>query len=75
MKLGKTYNWNRRDFCFDASCEFCNAKQTNVSGYDDDNYYNNVIPNMKCNSCGKSTVSEKGEVQSVAPRYNPNVTM
>lgn len=59
MKITRTYSWNRRDFSFDAKCEHCEHEQKNAgSGYDDSNYYNNVIPSMKCKSCGESSVSK-----------------
>ncbi len=74
MKITKTYNWNRRDFYFDATCEHCGAVEKDNSGYDDDNYYNNVMPNRKCKSCGESSNS-KGTAESTTPRYNPTITM
>ena len=47
MKIIKTYNWNRRDFYFDDQCEHCGAETKNNSGYDDSNYYNNVMADKK----------------------------
>lgn len=78
MKITKTYNWNRRDFSFDSECEHCGYEQKGVrNGYDDSNYYNNVIPAMKCKQCGESSNSkatdEPGTV--IIPRYDPNIVM
>lgn len=52
MELIKSYNWSRRDFTGDYKCEFCNYELTTY-GYDDSNFYQNVIPNMVCPECGK----------------------
>lgn len=78
MKITKTYNWSRRDFSYDAECEHCGHKTKDGSGYDDDNYYNNVIPNWNCKSCGESSNSKKieGVPETVTvPRYDPNTIM
>lgn len=74
MKITKTYNWNRRDFSFDAKCEHCGNEEKHSGGYDDSNYYNNVVPNMKCSKCGESSNSkESNEPKSVViPKYDPN---
>jgi Zn finger protein HypA/HybF involved in hydrogenase expression len=74
MKITKTYSWHRRDFCYDAKCENCNHETKDNSGYDDSNYYNNVIPNWKCPKCGESSNSLGTKVE-VAPKYNPNIIM
>ena len=54
MKIVKMRNQNRRDFYADYECEGCGNIELNVSGYDDNNFHDNVIPNMKCKKCGKS---------------------
>lgn len=38
-------------------CEACNKEQKMGAGYDDDNYHNNVVPKIKCNSCNESRES------------------
>ena len=53
MKITEITSQNRRDFYADIECEGCGAKST-ISGYDDRNYHDNVIPNMKCKVCDKS---------------------
>lgn len=78
MKITRTYNWNRRDFCFDSTCEHCGNVEKNNSGYDDSNYYNNVVPDMKCSKCGESSNSKQiiDSVKTVViPKYDPHLTI
>lgn len=78
MKITKTYNWNRRDFHFDAKCEHCGHEQKDAGyGYDDSNYYNNVIPSMECKKCGESSNSKETDAQKtvVIPKYDSNIIM
>ena len=77
MKIIKTYNWNRRDFCFDAECQHCGHKETNHYGYDDSNYYQNVVPNMNCSKCGESAISKPLDepIEIRATKYDPNITI
>ena len=53
MKIKKITSQMRRDFKAILECEHCNKTQNLSSGYDDDYYHENVIPSIKCNSCGK----------------------
>jgi primosomal protein N' len=53
MKIQKINSQNRRDFWADMVCDHCGHVEKNVSGYDDDYFHRNVIPNMKCKKCGK----------------------
>ena len=75
MKIIKQYNWSRRDFSYDAKCEHCENEEKHNGGYDDSNYYNNVIPRMTCGYCGESSLSKQcGELKSViTPKYDPNI--
>ena len=77
MRITKTFDWNRRDFNFDAVCEHCDNEESYAGGYDDDNYYNNVVPSFKCSSCGESSLSKvvEGPTIKVIPRYDPNKVM
>lgn len=43
----------RRDFTAIFECENCGAK-IERGGYDDRNFHDKVIPNLKCDTCGKS---------------------
>ena len=69
MKLIEITNQSRRDFYGTYKCEFCDDIEKNISGYDDYNFHANVTPNMKCKSCGESTLSKGGDVQKVQTRY------
>ena len=50
MKIQQITSQHRRDFQAIYVCEHCGATK-NGSGYDDANFHNNVIPNMKCSVC------------------------
>lgn len=63
MKI-KEITWqNRRDFSAIYECEFCGHNRKGT-GYDDRYFHDNVIPNMKCGKCGKSTKSENEVVDN-----------
>jgi predicted RNA-binding Zn-ribbon protein involved in translation (DUF1610 family) len=53
MKIIEMLSQNRRDFTAIYECESCGNKEESY-GYDDRNFHDNVIPNMKCKKCGKS---------------------
>ena len=52
MIIKKIISQNRRDFYAIYECEHCGHTHEG-SGYDDDNFHQNVIPKMKCPACGK----------------------
>ena len=56
MEIKRMISQYRRDFWADYECEDkdCGYVERDKSGYDDRNFHDNVIPNMKCPSCGKS---------------------
>ena len=54
MKIQEITSQNRRDFHAIYECEFC-GKTYEGSGYDDSYFHQQVIPEKKCKSCGKST--------------------
>lgn len=58
MKIQRINSQSRRDFVADMECEHCGHVEKNVSGYDDDYFHRNVIPNMECNKCGKKASDE-----------------
>lgn len=60
---------HRRDFSAIMECEFCGHTTKDNSGYDDSYYHENVIPNMKCNSCSHSTISGGGKIEPQATKY------
>jgi len=53
MKIVEIVNQSRRDFWAIYECEHCGHRERR-SGYDDDNFHCNVIPQMKCKECGKT---------------------
>lgn len=74
MKITKTYDWSRRDFYYDATCEHCGHTTKDNSGYDDSNYYNNVVPDMKCPNCNESSNSKSTDAPKTVtiPKYKVN---
>lgn len=52
MKIKEILNQSRRDFNAIYICEHCGHEKKSY-GYDDTNFHVNVIPNMKCDECGK----------------------
>lgn len=52
MKIQTITSQNRRDFHAVYECEHCGNEEKG-SGYDDRNFHENVIPEMKCKACGK----------------------
>lgn len=53
MKIKEIIRQYRRDFTAIYECEHCGATSES-DGYDDTNFHVNVIPKMKCPSCGKT---------------------
>jgi len=53
MKIVQILSQHRRDFQAIFKCEHCGHELTR-SGYDDSYFHQNVIPEMKCDHCGKA---------------------
>lgn len=53
MKIQKITFEHRNDFYAILECEHCQATQELKNGYHDQNYHVNVMPTIKCKSCGK----------------------
>lgn len=68
MKIKKITSQIRRDFTAILECEHCNKTQE-VDGYDDDYYHRNVIPTIKCNSCG---LTAGDDYRPLATKYSEN---
>lgn len=68
MKMKNKLNQYRRDFAAVYECENCNEERT-LSGYDDRNFHDNVIPSVKCRECGKSTNDLGIEAQYIETEY------
>ena len=54
MRIKEITDQHRRDFTAIYECEHCEKTQKGC-GYDDDNFHRNVIPQIKCQSCGKAS--------------------
>jgi len=53
MRIKEITSQNRRDFRAIYECEHCGDTKDG-KGYDDANYHENIIPNMKCEKCEKT---------------------
>lgn len=53
MKIKKITKRLNNDFWAIYECEDCGHITDELAGYNDVNFYENVIPNMTCNKCGK----------------------
>jgi len=71
MKLIEIISQHRRDFKGKYKCEGCgNIEQDkSMDSYDDRNFHDNVIPNRKCEKCGKSTIDLGIVPQCVNTKY------
>lgn len=71
MKLIEVLSQSRRDFKGKYKCEFCGHEEldSGMDSYDDRYYHYNVIPNMKCKHCDKSTISENGVIEQTPTKY------
>lgn len=58
MKVKTVMSQCRNDFTAVMECEHCGETELNRYGYNDLNYYNNVIPSMHCDSCKKNRAGE-----------------
>jgi Zn ribbon nucleic-acid-binding protein len=76
MKLKQITSQHRRDVWYDAECEECGFQQKNVSGYDDRNYWDNVLPDKKCEKCGKSTNDINQKIrQRITTKYREGLQL
>ena len=53
IKIKTIKSQHRRDFHAIYVCEHCGHEKESY-GYDDSHFHDNVIPAMKCESCGKT---------------------
>lgn len=70
MKLTRKYNQIRRDCYCETECENCGYKEIDTGAYDDDNFWQNVIPNRKCKECDKSTFEMGIAPEKITTKYN-----
>ena len=52
MKIKKILTQNRRDFTALYECEHCEYEFEDT-GYDDEHFHQNVVPDMECKKCKK----------------------
>lgn len=62
MRIMKVHSRHRRDFTYDAECEHCGHVERRLSGYDDRNFHDNVVPALVCTACNKAAPDEPREV-------------
>ena len=71
MIIKKIVHQHRRDFRAIFLCEHCD-NEFESDGYDDKNFHEYVIPDMKCEKCGKKA----GEnYKPLTTRYAEHVTV
>ena len=61
MKVIKKYDQHRRDLVIDLECEGCGNVRIGVSAYDDRNFWDNVVPKIKCKKCGEDSTNRPNE--------------
>jgi hypothetical protein len=57
MKIERYTHEYRNDFHAILKCEYCEHSQELKSGYHDDYYHKHVLPAIRCETCGSSSVS------------------
>jgi len=68
MKIKEILSQHRRDFTAIYVCEGC-GREEKSRGYDDSNFHDNVIPKMKCESCGESSISLGVDYRQLTTKY------
>jgi hypothetical protein len=66
MKIKKILSQHRRDFEAIYECEHCKYESKSY-GYDDANFHQNVIPNMTCPKCAKTSGDDYVPMQTKYP--------
>jgi predicted RNA-binding Zn-ribbon protein involved in translation (DUF1610 family) len=69
MKIKKILYQHRRDFRADYECEGCGRIKKNGEGYDDANFHQNVIPKMRCPSCGRTSAECGADYRPLQTKY------
>lgn len=68
MKIKKILNQHRRDFQAVYVCEGCDTERKG-SGYDDSYFHQTVIPDMKCENCGKASKEIGVDYRPLTTKY------
>lgn len=73
MKLIEKLDQFRRDFQGKYECQSCGNIEidNSLDSYDDDYFHDNIIPDMKCKKCGKSTLDLGLPNERMATKYPP----
>lgn len=71
MIIKKILSQCRRDFTAIYLCEHC-GHECESGGYDDRNFHENVIPEMKCSKCGKT--ADKN-YRPLSAKHNENIVI
>lgn len=69
MKIHQMISQSSRDFYATFKCEGCSEVSEEMSGYDDRNFHDKVIPDMKCKKCGKSSKDLGTEISHTETKY------
>lgn len=59
MRIKKVTSQHRNDYTAVMECEHCGHEQFDKRGYDDANYFDNVIPLQVCGKCNKMRNGEE----------------
>lgn len=70
MIVKQIYNQNRRDCHVDFECEGCGYKETYTGGYDDRNFWDNIVPARKCKKCKKSSNDLNTRTKRIDTKYH-----
>lgn len=68
MKIKTILYQHRRDFQALYECEGCGFIEKKY-GYDDTNFHHNVIPTMRCPSCGKTSSECGADYRPLTTKY------
>lgn len=71
MKIKRIKSQHRRDFTAVYECEHC-GNEHEGTGYDDSYFHNHVIPEMKCEKCGKKSPDD---YRPLSTKYPDSVTV
>lgn len=69
MKVTRRFNQYRRDLSIDLECENCPSKNSVTNAYDDTYYWTQVVPDMKCTNCSKSSNDLGIRPESIGTKY------
>jgi len=68
MKIKQILRQHRRDFTAIYVCEGCGHEEEN-GGYDDSHFHQNVIPDMTCENCGKTSRECGADYRPLTTKY------